>query len=114
MRSVGRQCVQALPLVVGGVRAVRRATRPAQVKGSLGTADVDHARRDPWRVFRTPKEVVNNASLSGTDKREILDNWEEDAKHLAVAEGEGMSGGEPNRLAEVSDAKQQVAKREIS
>lgn len=114
VKSVSRQCVQALPLVIGGVRAVRRAARPVQVEGSLSTTDVDHARRDPWKVFRTPREVVNNDALSGADKKEILETWEEDARHLAVAEAEGMSGGEPNRLAEVSDAKQEVAKREPS
>jgi hypothetical protein len=112
IRSVGRQCVQALPLLVGGVRAVHRARRPRTIAGSLSSADVEHVRRDPWKVFRTPKEIVNHGALSSEDKKQILETWEQDAKHLAVAEGEGMSGGEPNRLSEVSDAKQQVAERE--
>jgi hypothetical protein len=112
VRSIGRQCVQALPLLVGGVRAVRRARHPRRVAGSVSTADVEHVRRDPWKVFRTPKEIVNHGALSSEDKKQILETWEQDAKHLAVAEGEGMSGGEPNRLAEVSDAKQQMAERE--
>jgi hypothetical protein len=111
-RSFARQCVQALPLLMGGVRAVRRARRPHRIAGALSTADVEHVRRDPWKVFRTPKEVVNHGALSSEDKKQILETWEQDAKQLAIAESEGMSGGEPNRLSEVSDAKQQVAERE--
>ncbi len=93
-------------------RAVRQAVFPTQVTGSLSTADVRHVKRDPWKVFRSPKEVVSHQALTSEDKKQILETWEEDAKHLAVAEAEGMGGGEPNRLADVSDAKQRVAKLE--
>jgi hypothetical protein len=112
IRSVGRQCVQVLPLLVGGLRAVRRARRPRRVSGSLSSANVEQVRRDPWKVFRTPKEIVDHDALSTDEKKQILQTWEQDAKHLAVAEAEGMSGGEPNRLSDVSEAKQQVAERE--
>jgi hypothetical protein len=108
VRSVGRQCIQALPLVVGGIRAVRSATAHDEVVGALKTAPVKHARRNPWKVFRNPMEVASHPSLSATDKQQILETWQDDAKNLATAEAEGMVGGEPNRLTEVSNAKEKV------
>jgi hypothetical protein len=57
-------------------------------------------------------EVADHGGLSPEDKETILATWEEDAKHLAVAEGEGMTGGEPNRLSEVADAKRELAEQQ--
>lgn len=92
------------------LRSVGRAASTTKVTGSLSTADVRHVRRDPWKVFRSPKEVVSHQGLTSDDKKQILETWAEDAKQLAVAEGEGMSGGEPNRLSDVSEAKRRMAK----
>jgi hypothetical protein len=50
-------------------------------------------------------EVTRHDELSTEYKKDVLKAWEEDATHLAIAEGEGMGGGEPNRLADVADAK---------
>ncbi|HTM46022.1 MAG TPA: hypothetical protein VL137_13770 [Polyangiaceae bacterium] len=99
--------------MIGVVRAVRRARRTKpQVVGSLGAADVKHTLSDPWKVFLNPKEIVTHRSLSSDDKQQILQTWQEDATQLSVAEGEGMGGGEPNRLSDVSEAKQKLAESE--
>jgi hypothetical protein len=63
------------------------------------------AASDPASRFDAPQEIVNDASLSNAEKTRALDAWEEDARRLAVATEEGMSGGEPSRLDEVAEAK---------
>jgi len=110
-RSVSRQCAQALPLVWGGARAIRFALRrqPTQVVGGLHTTDVQKAQQDPWKVFIDPMEVAEHERLSAEQKAKILGSWEEDATHLAVAEGEGMGGGEPNRLSDITEAKKVIS-----
>jgi CBS domain-containing protein len=56
-------------------------------------------------VFGSPEEVERDARLSQDDKLAILKSWEEDARELAVAEDENMTGGEPSRLGEVVAAR---------
>jgi hypothetical protein len=56
--------------------------------------------------FNTPLEVVVDPSLSKPEKAEALEQMEQDARQLAIAAGEGMSGGEPTALAEVLHAKE--------
>ena len=52
-----------------------------------------------------PADILKAQDLSRREKKEALDNWEEDARRLSVATDEGMGGGEPSRLTEVADAK---------
>ena len=54
--------------------------------------------------FDEPHEVVAS-SLSKARKVEALDVLEQDARQLAEASSEGMSGGERNKLHEVLIAK---------
>ena len=55
--------------------------------------------------FDEPYEVVKDPSLSKAGKVEALDVLEQDARQLAEATSEGMSGGERNKLHEVLIAK---------
>jgi hypothetical protein len=60
---------------------------------------------DPYEL-RRPIEVVTDPSLSKQEKAKALEDLEQDAQQLAIASGEGMSGGEPTPLAEVLRAKE--------
>jgi len=60
----------------------------------------NRATRDPAAVFKTPHDVVTDPKLSLRQKLDVLKRWESDARELAVAEEENMTGGEPNRLRE--------------
>jgi hypothetical protein len=51
--------------------------------------------------YRRPIEVITDPLLSKQEKAESLEDLEQDARQLATASGEGMSGGEPTALAEV-------------
>lgn len=61
-------------------------------------ADLTRAMLDPAGTFGTPDEVLKNANLSSDKKLEILCLWAYDAAELAVAEEEGMGGGERSQL----------------
>ena len=56
--------------------------------------------------FDAPLEVVADPSLSVPEKAKALEDLEQDARQLAIASSEGMSGGEPTALAEVLQAKE--------
>jgi hypothetical protein len=56
--------------------------------------------------FRRASRDRADPSLSKQEKAEALEDLEQDARQLAIASGEGMSGGEPTALAEVLNAKE--------
>jgi hypothetical protein len=60
----------------------------------------------PHESFDAPRDVVADPTLSRQEKAEALEALEQDARQLAVASGEGMSGGEPAELSEVLQAKE--------
>ncbi|GGO10454.1 hypothetical protein GCM10007972_13290 [Iodidimonas muriae] len=66
--------------------------------------DIEKAMLYPSSVFANPEEVVELTDLTTDQKIEILRRWEYDASELAVAEEEGMAGGEPSLLARVLKA----------
>jgi len=68
-------------------------------KGDL--LDLDKALLDPGSIFPSPEEVRDHPGLTRGQKIEILRRWAYDASELAVAEEEGMLGGEPSQLARV-------------
>ena len=70
--------------------------------------DVERAKISPADEFNHPNEVLL-APISTADKRKILDQWETDAKALARAGDEGMTGGEPALLREVQIAQEKLA-----
>jgi hypothetical protein len=58
----------------------------------------------PTKEFDRPADVLRAAHLSRAQKIAVLKQWELDARLLQTASEEGMSGGEPNLLAEVKKA----------
>jgi hypothetical protein len=58
--------------------------------------------------FDEPHKVVEDRSLPKARKVEALDMLEQDARQLAEATSEGMSGGERNKLHEVLIAKKML------
>ena len=65
---------------------------------------VDEAKADPSKFFQDPKDVVQDQRFTREQKIEILHAWDMDARAMAVAEEENMSGGEPARLSTVVKA----------
>jgi len=59
----------------------------------------------PHHHFDTPHEIIADPGLSKTEKIQALDSLEQDARQMAIAAGEGMSGGEDTKLQEVLHAK---------
>ena len=57
--------------------------------------ELDKAISDPAAVFTAPEDVVLDTRLNLSEKLEVLKRWAHDADLLAVAESEGMGGGEP-------------------
>ena len=64
---------------------------------------------DPSSVFDSPLDVLIDERLSTAQKKSVLAQWELDARELAVAEEENMSGGEPSCLAKVLAAQRRLA-----
>ena len=69
--------------------------------------DYEAALRDPAACFASPQQVLTTP-LSAAQKRELLLQWERDARALQVAEEEGMGGGEEAMLARVQEALKQL------
>jgi hypothetical protein len=91
-----------LPALTSGVQAMTKSgTHPKR----LPLKDLVE---NPSAHFDSPAAVVTAPDLSDTDKKRVLDAWEEDARRLTVATEEGMSGGEPSRMDEVADAKTEL------
>jgi hypothetical protein len=60
--------------------------------------DLDQALLDPHAHFVSPEDLVSAPELSRRRKIELLARWAYDAVELAVAEEEGMGGGESSNL----------------
>jgi hypothetical protein len=65
----------------------------------------------PDAHFAEPDDVVADGSLSHHEKSAVLDILELDARLLADAASEGMSGGELNKLHEVLQARDHLARK---
>jgi len=63
----------------------------------------------PTAHFDEPRHVVTDDSLSNDEKVKALDTLEQDARQLAEASSEGMTGGERNRLHDVLIARDTLA-----
>ncbi len=73
--------------------------------GAVGRRpDLDRALVNPAAVYGSPREVLNDPSLTMEDKREVLRRWAWDAWLLDVAADEAMVAGEPSRYDEVKAA----------
>ena len=63
--------------------------------------NIEKAMLNPGSVFARPADVLDEQSLTRDQKIMILRRWEYDARDLAVAEEENMSGGPPDLLDEI-------------
>lgn len=63
------------------------------------------AKANPTRYYRRPVEVLRDRRLNRREKLAILEAWELEARELAVAAEENMSGGESSMLEEVVQAR---------
>ena len=66
--------------------------------------DLEAALLNPAGCFKEPSDVVAEESLSREEKLRVLRQWDQDARQLAVAEEENMTGGEENMVGRVSKA----------
>jgi hypothetical protein len=66
--------------------------------------DIEAALVDPKAFFAQPQDIVTHPLLSRAVKLKLLQQWEQNARNLAVAEGEGMLGGEESMLGRVETA----------
>ncbi len=62
----------------------------------------------PLTTTSTPMDVARCKQLAAIVRREILDQWHEDAVAVERAADEGMSGVGRSRLAEVTEALQEL------
>lgn len=49
----------------------------------------------PGKMYQSPRDVVQDSRLSALQKKEILQNWEEEQKSLLVADEENMPAEKP-------------------
>jgi len=66
--------------------------------------DFEKAKLNPAAVFKSPQEIVSIQELSREQKIEILQQWEQDARLMEVAEEESMPGPQPKLLQPIRDA----------
>jgi hypothetical protein len=66
--------------------------------GKVMTIDMKKALTDPGAVFRHPREIVQNDTLTREQKIEVLRRWEYDARELQVADEESMTAEKPERV----------------
>jgi len=72
--------------------------------GQKASVNFEAALQDPAKCFETPQHVLDDPKLTITQKHKLLKQWEQDARLLAVAEEEGMNGGEESMLHRVKRA----------
>jgi len=66
--------------------------------------DIEKAKFNPAAGFKNPQEVASCQELSRDQKIEILQQWEQDATAMEVAEEEGMPGPQAKLLQPIRDA----------
>jgi len=72
---------------------------------------LEDIKNNPANFYRTPNDVGRDRRFSDVERLEILEAWERDARALAVADDEGMTGGEPSRLKTVVEARREIENR---
>jgi hypothetical protein len=73
------------------------------------TDDLREPTPDPAGKYSTPAELVADPALSLTEKRRLLDEWEDDIRQRLVASEEGMTGpGARVTLSNVLEAKAEL------
>jgi hypothetical protein len=72
--------------------------------GTAGKLDLEKALLDPAGSFGQPDDIVRHPDLARGTKIRLLTEWERGARELAVADDEGMTGGEESMLSRVRRA----------
>lgn len=72
---------------------------------------LEDVKLNPARFYRIPGDVKRDRRLSDEERLEILEAWERDARALSVASDEAMTGGEPNCLDQVVQARMEIEQR---
>lgn len=62
----------------------------------------------PADRFATPQALIEDASLSDHEKRDLLNEWEDDIRAKLVASEEGMTGSVTVTLDDVLKAKEKL------
>ena len=65
------------------------------LREELHRIDFERASADPAASFGSPNELLEDRRFCDLEKLELLQRWALDADLLAIAESEGMAGGEP-------------------
>jgi hypothetical protein len=76
----------------------------AEMTESAAKVDFKKAMLDPAGTFAEPMDIVAHQELTRSQKLRLLEQWEREARSLAVAEEEGMTGGEESMLSRVRHA----------
>lgn len=71
---------------------------------AISRSELEELLIDPGASYRSPQDVIDDPRLKRDQRIEILCRWAYDATELAVADEEGMSGGESSDLNQVLDA----------
>jgi hypothetical protein len=84
----------------------------------VNTSKINDKVENPEAHFAKPKQVVKDNALSQDEKKNALNNWEQDEQQLLTASNEGMSGNDEglrvdgdNRLGEVVRAKGMIGEK---
>ena len=89
---------------VGQVHRNDRVYRTLPVVQGGSRMDFEKAKLDPAAVFKSPQEVVSSEQFSREQKIEILQQWEQEARSMEVAEEENMPGPQTKLLQPIRDA----------
>lgn len=66
--------------------------------------DIQKALRNPSQTYPEPEAVLNDDALTLEQKKQVLQQWEQEAIRLQGSEDEGMTGGETSQLDRVKNA----------
>ena len=72
---------------------------------------LEEIKLNPARYYRAPSDVIRDRRFNDSERLEILEAWERDARALSVADDESMTGGEPSRLRTVVEARMELEKK---
>ena len=96
------------PKKTGEAENAKRPDEKSKRKSTDSQPSNSEKTSNPSAHFDSPDEVAKSKLLSQADKVKALKKWEEDARIMSVAAEEGMGGGEPSRLDEVSEAQVEI------
>lgn len=65
---------------------------------------------DPEQIYKTPEDVLEDASLSQSEKEKILESWKLNQNALLEAESENMSENSKFETADAADVMQDIFK----